>query len=68
MTISVAVPVPILITTVKMSDLVSDGLELSKADLGGLARLPLLQQLPDAGNNTQPGLEGKTDLLADQGV
>ena len=45
--------------------LVRDGLELPEADLGGFTGLPLLQQLPDAGDDVESGLEGEADLFSD---
>ena len=48
------------------TNLVGNSLELLKADLGGLAGLPLFQQLPDTGDHVQPRLEGEADLFSDQ--
>ncbi len=53
-------------TFFQVPHLIGNGLELPEADLRGHARLPLLQQLPDAGNDAEPGLQGKADLLADE--
>jgi len=60
----VEINLPDLIRNV--TDLVGNGLELPEADFSGLARLPLLQQLPDTGDHVQAGLEGKADLLANE--
>jgi len=39
--------------------------ELAADHFGGLARLALLQQLPDADDRRQPGCQGRVNLLVD---